>query len=55
MYLLIFGHICFVAEVVEIARVSLGVELWDKWSALRSKDGPINLGKIWVGADILDG
>ena len=53
--LLVFGHVCFIAEVVKIASISLGVELWDKGSTLGSKSAPINLGEVWVVVDILDG
>ena len=52
---LVFRHVCFVAEVVEVASIGLGVEFRDERSALRTKGGPIDFGEVWVGVDVFDG
>ena len=54
MNFLVFRHVCFVAEIIEVASVGLGVEFWDERGALRSKGVPVDLGEVWVGVDVLD-
>ena len=54
MNLLVLGHIRFIAEVVEVASVGLGVKFRNKRSSLRSKSLPINLSKILMLVDVLD-
>ena len=51
---LILSHIGFIAEVVEVASIGLGVKLWDERSALRADSVPVDLSEVLVGVDILD-
>lgn len=41
MDLFILGHIGLVGEIVEVAGIGLGVELWDKWCTLRAEGSPV--------------
>ena len=52
--LLILGHISLVAEVVEVASVGLGIELWHEWRTLRAECLPVDLGKVLVSVDLLN-
>jgi hypothetical protein len=54
MDFLIFRHISLVAEVIEVASICLGVELWDEGGALGSKGIPINLSEVLMRVDVLD-
>jgi hypothetical protein len=54
MYLLVFGHICLVAEVIEIACISFRVEFWDERCSLGAKGGPVNFGEVLVIVNVLD-
>ena len=54
MDLLVLGHICLIAEIVEITCIGLGVEFWDERSTLRSECVPINFSKVLIRVDILD-
>ena len=53
--LLVFRHISFVGEIIKVASIGLRVKLWNKWSALRAKSSPIDLGEVLVLIDIFDG
>lgn len=55
VHLLVFGHIGLVREVVEVARVGLGVELWDEWCALGAQLVPVYFGEVLVRVDVFDG
>lgn len=54
MNLLVLGHISFVAEVIEISCISLGVEFRDERSTLGSKSVPVNFSEVLVLIDFLD-
>lgn len=54
MDFLVLGHVSLVAEVVKVAGVGLGVELWHEWRTLGAESLPIDLGKVLVSVDLLD-
>ena len=54
VHLLVLGHVLFVGEVVEVARVRLRVQLGNEGGLGLTENLPVDLGKVLVSADILD-
>lgn len=54
VHLLILGHISLIAEVVEVAGISLGIELWHEWRTLGAESLPVDLGKVLVPVDLFN-
>lgn len=55
VHLLVLGHVGFVAEVVKVASVSLGVEFGDEGSTLGAESGPVDFREVLMIVDFLDG
>ena len=54
MDFLIFGHVGLAAKVIKVSRVGLRVEFRHERSTLIPEVIPVDLGKIWVGANLGD-
>ncbi len=55
MNFLIFCHVSFIAEIVKVASIGLGVKFWDERRALRAEGFPVYLSKVLMLVNILDG
>lgn len=50
----VLGHVRFVGEVVEVARVGLGVKLRDEGGAGLAEGRPIHFSEVGVRVDVLN-